>query len=173
MTGRDLGAKVSSLFDVVALHRPLKNAGSSVISYACDPRHDEDVGLHRAKKVFFVSDFELWRDRVTKYLIFHMENMHNFEKKSIAFHWQILVIKIYQKKNNNNTLTWLIFGVCLKVYYENTYQLDPPSKFRADKVRPIIEQVLQVNLEGRREWFPRLSVFNNSPLNINIPASII
>lgn len=99
MTGRDLGAKVSSLFDVVALHRPLKNAGSSVISYACDPRHDEDVGLHRAKKVFFVSDFELWRDRVTKYLIFHMENMHDFEKKkSIAFHLQILVIKIYQKK---------------------------------------------------------------------------
>lgn len=86
MTGRDLGAKVSSLFDVVALHRPLKNAGSSVISYACDPRHDEDVGLHRAKKV----------------------------------------------------------------YYENTYQLDPPSKFRADKVRPIIEQVLQVNLEGMK-----------------------
>lgn len=175
MTGRDLGAKVSSLFDVVALHRPLKNAGSSVISYACDPRHDEDVGLHRAKKVFF-SCLWFWtvRDRVTKYLIFHMENMHNFEKKkSIAFHWQILVIKIYQKKNNNNTLTWLIFGVCLKVYYENTYQLDPPSKFRADKVRPIIEQVLQVNLEGRREWFPRQSVFNNSPLNVNIPASII
>lgn len=99
MTGRDLGAKVSSLFDVVALHRPLKNAGSSVISYACDPRHDEDVGLHRAKKVFF-SCLWFWtvRDRVTKYLIFHMENMHNFEKKSIAFHWQILVIKIYQKK---------------------------------------------------------------------------
>lgn len=176
MTGRDLGAKVSSLFDVVAQHRPLKNAGSSVISYACDPRHDEDVGLHRAKKVFFSS---LWfwtvRDRDTKYLIFHMENMHDFEKKKRAslFIYKFWLSKYTQKKNNNSTLTWLIFGVCLKVYYENTYQLDPPSKFRADKVRPIIEQVLQVNLEGRREWFPRRSVFNNSPLNINIPASII
>lgn len=175
MTGRDLGAKVSSLFDVVALHRPLKNAGSSVISYACDPRHDEDVGLHRAKKVFF-SCLWFWtvRDRVTKYLIFHMENMHDFEKKRASlFIYKFWLSKYTQKKNNNNTLTWLIFGVCLKVYYENTYQLDPPSKFRADKVRPIIEQVLQVNLEGRREWFPRRSVFNNSPLNINIPASII
>lgn len=175
MTGRDLGAKVSSLFDVVALHRPLKNAGSSVISYACDPRHDEDVGLHRAKKVLFCLWIWTVRDRVTKYLIFHMENMHDFEKKKehrfsfTNFGYQ----NIPKKKNNNSTLTWLIFGVCLKVYYENTYQLDPPSKFRADKVRPIIEQVLQVNLEGRREWFPRRSVFNNSPLNINIPASII
>lgn len=175
MTGRDLGAKVSSLFDVVALHRPLKNAGSSVISYACDPRHDEDVGLHRAKKVFF-SCLWFWnvRDPVTKYLIFHMENMHNFEKKEHSFSLTNFGYQnIPKKKNNNSTLTWLIFGVCLKVYYENTYQLDPPSKFRADKVRPIIEQVLQVNLEGRREWFPRRSVFNNSPLNINIPASII
>lgn len=174
MTGRDLGAKVSSLFDVVALHRPLKNAGSSVISYACDPRHDEDVGLHRAKKVFF-SCLWFWtvRDRVTKYLIFHMENMHDFEKKRASLFIDKFWLSKYTKKNNNSTLTWLIFGVCLKVYYENTYQLDPPSKFRADKVRPIIEQVLQVNLEGRREWFPRRSVFNNSPLNINIPASII
>lgn len=83
MTGRDLGAKVSSLFDVVALHRPLKNAGSSVISYACDPRHDEDVGLHRAKKVLFLS-LILNCERITKYLIFHMENMHDFEKKKRA-----------------------------------------------------------------------------------------
>lgn len=172
MTGRDLGAKVSSLFDVVALHRPLKNAGSSVISYACDPRHDEDVGLHRAKKVLFLS-LILNCERITKYLIFHKENMHHFEEEKKGrfsltnFGYQNI------QKNNNSTLTWLIFGVCLKVYYENTYQLDPPSKFRADKVRPIIEQVLQVNLEGRREWFPRRSVFNNSPLNINIPASII
>ena len=51
MTGRDLGAKVSSLFDVAAQHRPLKNAGSSVISFACDPRHDEEAGLHKVKKV--------------------------------------------------------------------------------------------------------------------------
>lgn len=100
MTGRDLGAKVSSLFDVVALHRPLKNAGSSVISYACDPRHDEDVGLHRAKKVFFVSDFELWRDRVTKYLIFHMENMHDFEEKKRAslFIYKFWLSKYTKKK---------------------------------------------------------------------------
>lgn len=51
MTGRELGAKVSSLFDVAAQHRPLKNAGSSVISFACDPRHDEEAGLHKVKKV--------------------------------------------------------------------------------------------------------------------------
>ncbi|XP_061173329.1 dynein light chain Tctex-type 5-B-like [Saccostrea echinata] len=85
MTGRDLGAKVSSLFDVAAQHRPLKNAGSSVISFACDPRHDDD-NMHKAKKV----------------------------------------------------------------YYENTYRLDPPARFRADKVKPIIEKVLETHLEGKK-----------------------
>lgn len=104
MTGRDLGAKVSSLFDVVALHRPLKNAGSSVISYACDPRHDEDVGLHRAKKVLFLS-LILNCERITKYLIIHKEKMHHFEEEKKGrfsltnFGYQNI------QKNNNSTLT--------------------------------------------------------------------
>ncbi|WAR24280.1 TC1D1-like protein [Mya arenaria] len=37
-----------------------------------------------------------------------------------------------------------------KVYYENTYKMEPPEKFRSDKVKPIIEKVLATNLEGRK-----------------------
>ena len=39
--------------------------------------------------------------------------------------------------------------VILQIYYENTYRLEPPAKFRADKVQPIIQDVLDKNLEGR------------------------
>ncbi|XP_060600404.1 dynein light chain Tctex-type protein 2B-like isoform X2 [Ruditapes philippinarum] len=37
-----------------------------------------------------------------------------------------------------------------KIYYENTYKMEPPEKFRPDKVRPIIEKVLATNLKGRK-----------------------
>ncbi|KAL4236075.1 hypothetical protein ACF0H5_004461 [Mactra antiquata] len=37
-----------------------------------------------------------------------------------------------------------------KVYYENTYKMEPPAKFRPDKVKPIIEKVLAASLEGRK-----------------------
>lgn len=86
MMGRDLGVKVFSFFDVVVLYWFLKNVGFSVIFYVCDFCYDEDVGFYRVKKVFFVFDFELWRDWVIKYLIFYMENMYDFEKKSIVFY---------------------------------------------------------------------------------------
>lgn len=42
----------------------------------------------------------------------------------------------------------IILNIFEKVFYENTYQLDPPAKFRPDKVKPIIEKVLEANLEG-------------------------
>ncbi|KAK3091084.1 hypothetical protein FSP39_017013 [Pinctada imbricata] len=80
---RELGSKVSSLFDI-ARHRDLRTVGSSVVSFSCEPVHEEDS--HRTKKV----------------------------------------------------------------YYENTYRLEPPAKFRADKVQPIIRDVLERNLEGRK-----------------------
>ncbi|KAH3831738.1 dynein light chain Tctex-type 5-B-like isoform X2 [Dreissena polymorpha] len=37
-----------------------------------------------------------------------------------------------------------------KIVYENTYKMEPPEKFRADKVKPIIEKVLATNLEGKK-----------------------
>lgn len=45
-------------------------------------------------------------ERINEYLIFHMENMHDFVKKKKKKHpfSQILVIKIYNNKNDNNTL---------------------------------------------------------------------
>ncbi|XP_050402182.1 dynein light chain Tctex-type 5-B [Patella vulgata] len=35
-----------------------------------------------------------------------------------------------------------------RVYYENTFRMEPPEKFRPDKVLPIIERVLTKHLEG-------------------------
>lgn len=78
-----LGNRVSSLFDFT--EKRLGVTGSSITSFACDPKHDDEPG--RPGK---------------------------------------------------------------KVYYENTYRLEPPAKFRADKVKPIIESVLQKNLEGKK-----------------------
>ena len=37
-----------------------------------------------------------------------------------------------------------------QIAYENTYKMEPPEKFRPDKVRPIIQKVLSTNLEGKR-----------------------
>lgn len=37
-----------------------------------------------------------------------------------------------------------------KIYYENTYKMEPPVKFQPDKVKPIIKTVLASNLEGRK-----------------------
>ncbi|XP_046336447.1 dynein light chain Tctex-type protein 2B-like isoform X1 [Haliotis rufescens] len=37
-----------------------------------------------------------------------------------------------------------------RVCYENTYQLEPPAKFRPDQVKPIIEKVLSINLSGKK-----------------------
>ncbi|XP_060085688.1 dynein light chain Tctex-type 5-B-like [Ylistrum balloti] len=81
MSGRPLGAKVSSFFDIP--EKRIHAAGSSVISYACDPSQDDTRSMK-------------------------------------------------------------------KVFYENTYQLDPPKKFRADKITPIIQDILNTNLEGRK-----------------------
>ena len=58
------------------------------------------------------------------------------------------------------------------MYYENTYQLDPPAKFRADQVKPIIEQVLEANLQGRENPIPLAIDFQQYPLNINMLESI-
>ncbi|CAG2254875.1 dynein light chain Tctex-type 5-B-like [Mytilus galloprovincialis] len=81
--GRDLGTRVSSLFEIP--DKRLTAIGSSITSYACDPRLSEDTG------------------RPAK-----------------------------------------------KVYYENTFKLEPDSKFRADKVKPIIDDIFAKNLEGRK-----------------------
>ncbi|XP_048731054.1 dynein light chain Tctex-type protein 2B-like [Ostrea edulis] len=88
MTGRELRSKVSSLFDVAAQHKSMKNAGSSIISFVVDPRRQSSTAPMPPR--------------------------------------------------------------FRKVFYENTYQLDPPAKFRPDKVKPIIEKVLEANLEGRK-----------------------
>ncbi|KAL5017087.1 hypothetical protein ScPMuIL_006676 [Solemya velum] len=37
-----------------------------------------------------------------------------------------------------------------KIYYENNYRLEPDAKFRADMVKPIIEDALTRNLEGKK-----------------------
>ena len=39
-------------------------------------------------------------------------------------------------------------AIIFQVVYENTFKMEPPRKFRPDMVKPIIEQVLESNLEG-------------------------
>ncbi|ESO92401.1 hypothetical protein LOTGIDRAFT_233161 [Lottia gigantea] len=76
---RELGAKVSSVFDLVK--KVAQPCGSSVMSFAYEPHSDD-------------------------------------------------------------------FRPPKKVYYENTFRMEPPEKFRPDKVMPIIERVLSKRLEG-------------------------
>lgn len=49
--GRDLGTRVSSLFEIP--DKRLTAIGSSITSYACDPRLSEDTG-RPAKKVCMI-----------------------------------------------------------------------------------------------------------------------
>ncbi len=58
----------------------------------------------------------------------------------------------YYKKSNgsrSNNPTEYFLPLSFQVQYENTYQMEPPAKFRADKVQCIIEEVLHRNLNGK------------------------
>ena len=49
---------------------------------------------------------------------------------------------------NKSDFSDLIKFIKFQIAYENTYKMEPPEKFRPDKVRPIIQKVLSTNLEG-------------------------
>lgn len=64
MTGRELRSKVSSLFDVAAQHKSMKNAGSSIISFVVDPRRQSSTAPMppRFRKVW-IGSVQYFRDK--------------------------------------------------------------------------------------------------------------